>query len=232
MACEETQVPRGPRPCSCGWLVISSVGPCLLHWCFHSKSSFYFPNACLTVELVCSNSAALVEVGTGPLSPRGTLIPRMVCLNGSFWGTPGRNARHWFPEKVGKSNSSEWKTKERDKFHIILNFARLVFSLYNSLQEELLGIISGYFLKFLHERIIATHSVSSPRASLVIQIHFSSSVCVAFFLCTVFSKYTLGKKWNSIWKFNYLEKFSKVDKIIVGLNFRRALRDHPVTSWF
>ena len=91
---EETQVPRGRRPCSCGWLVISSVGPCLLHRCFHSKSSFYFPNACLTVELICSNSAALVEVGTGPLSPRGTLIPRVVCLNGSFWGTPGRNTRH------------------------------------------------------------------------------------------------------------------------------------------
>ena len=34
---------------------------------------------------------------------------------------------------------------------------------------------------------MATHSVSLPRAPLVIPIHFCSSVCVAFFLCAVFS---------------------------------------------
>lgn len=216
-----------PHPTSSGCHRATGWAPCVMQqfpisYLFYTRWCIYFnvtlnsgPQSwwCRSRQNALDSCArrsfdGLWEGGQGSSVSPESLIPWMVCLNGSFWGTPGRNTRHWFPKKVGKSNSGEWRTKEIGKLHIILNFARLGFSLYNSLKEELLGIISGYFLKFLHKIIIATHSVSLPRAPLVIQIHLSSSVCVTSFFCTVFSKYTLGKKWNFIWKFSYLEKLS------------------------
>lgn len=85
---------------------------------------------------------------------------------------------------------------KRNKLHIILNFARPVFSLYNRLQEEYLGIVAGYFCKFLHKLIIATHTTPSPlpRAFLLIHIHLNSSVCVAFFLYIVSVSILWGRK--------------------------------------